>query len=122
MTRCPPRPPPARQPAWFSEADQGRRSGAAQDSDASDSEDERRHRRYRHSSDSDSEDDERRRKEEDKPRTPIDFETFQTIVIGRNSLEKIVHDAFFEVPLAPFLCQNVPQISPKYAQNTAKSP
>ena len=71
----------------------------AQDSDASDdSEDERRHRRYRHSSDSDSEDDERRRAEEDKPRTPIDFETFQTIVIGRNSLEKIVHDAFFEVP------------------------
>jgi RNA polymerase-associated protein RTF1 len=71
------------------------------DSDA-DSEEEDRRRRRQQYSDDDSDDggmDRDGEEEEEKPQTPIELEDFKMIVVGRHSLEKMVHEPYMEAAL-----------------------
>jgi RNA polymerase-associated protein RTF1 len=70
------------------------------ESDA-DSEEEDRRRRRRQHSDDDSDDGgtDRSEDDEEKPHTPIELEDFKMIVVGRHSLEKMVHEPYMEAAL-----------------------
>lgn len=60
----------------------------------SEEEDRRRRRRHQDSDESDEGGMDYRDEEEEKPRTPMEFEDFRLIVVGRNSLEKMVHEPY----------------------------
>jgi hypothetical protein len=81
-----------------------------------DSEEEDRRRRQRDNySDSDSDDDDRGQREEREERqhTPIEFEDFKSIVVGRQSLEKMVHEPYMQDALVRTSFPDEPHRAPE---------